>query len=70
MLNLNASCACIWMQQKSKGSWSQLVHVMAKVCIDFLDSLKVQRYIGKGKQKHHCDTNQTGTVRDKTLGQD
>ena len=55
---------------KSKGSWSQLIHVMAKVFIDFLDSLKVQRYIRKGKQKHHCDTNQTGTVRDKTLGQD
>ena len=58
------------MQQKSKGSWSELVHVMAKDFIDFLDSLKVQRYIGKGKRKHHCDTNQTGTVRDKTLGQD
>lgn len=58
------------MQQKSKGFWSQLVHVMAKVFMDFLDSLKVQRYIRKGKRKHHCDTNQTGTVRDKTLGQD
>ena len=58
------------MQQKSKGSWSQLVHVMAKVFIDFLDSLKAQRYIGKGKRKHHCDTSQTGNVRDKTLGQD
>ena len=27
-------------------------------------------YIRKGKWKHHCDTNQAGTVRDKTLGQD